>query len=274
MIPVARNQFNWSFHQPNSPSTTPGVAVTPGSGAEGNWAQLATSANIANDVYGIWVNINSGNTTGTQRDLQIDIGVDPAGGTSYTAVISNILASQAAAGAAGGYHYYFPLFVKAGSSVAARAQSNSTSTVRVSAIFYGLPSDPGAAAVGQYSETLGASGNAGTSFTPGNSGAEGSWASLGTTAKNCWWWQLCVGIANSATTSLMYHCDLAAGDASNKHIIIENMRLYLPGTAEQTGSPLMMGSYEVPAGATLYVRGTCSGTAATGFSATAIGIGG
>lgn len=274
MIPVAKNQFNWAYHQPNNPSTTPGVSVTPGSGAEGSWAQLASSANIANDVYGIWVNINSGNTTATQRDILIDIGVDPAGGTNYTAVISDILASQAAAGVAGGFHFYFPIAIKAGSSVAARARSNSTSTVRVSAIFYGLPSDPGAAAVGQYSETLGASGNAGTAFTPGNSSAEGSWVSLGTTAKNCWWWQLCVGIANSATTSLMYHCDLGVGDASNKHIIIENQRLYLPGTAEQTGMPLMMGSYEVPAGATIYVRGTCSGTAATGFSATAIGVGG
>jgi hypothetical protein len=73
----------------------------------------------------------------------------------------------------------------------------------------------------------------------------------------------------------MYYVDLAYGDASNKHLIIENQPLCLPGTAERVGMPLAFtGYWEVPSDGTLYVRGACSGTAVTGFSAVAIGVGG
>lgn len=270
-----RNAWNWAYHTTGSPSTTPGVVVTPSSGSEGSWVALASSANIAQDVYGVFVHINAGNTTATQRDIIVDIGVDPAGGTSYVSVISDILCSQASAFLNGGLSFYFPLFIKAGSSVGARARANSTSTVRVDTIFYGRPSHPESVFVAQYSETIGVSGNAGTGFTPGNSGSEGSWVSLGTTTRTLWWWQLGVGIANGTTTALAYYIDLATGDASNKYMIIENHRIILPGTAEQTTNiRLPVGFWEVPAGGTLYVRGTCSGTAVTGFSAIAIGVGG
>lgn len=268
-----RNSFNWRSFTTSTPSTTPGTAITPGSGAEGSYAQIASA--LTNDVYGFMLWINAGNTTGTQRDILVDIGVDPAGGTSYTAVINNLLVSQAAAALNGGVWFYFPFFIKAGSTVGARARSNSTSTVRVAGVFYGLPTHPETCPVGQYSETIGASGNAGTSFTPGNSGAAGAWASLGTTTWPCWWWQLGVGIANTTTTALAYLIDLAYGDGTNQVMIFEKLPILLPGTAEQTTKPLTVDGFkEVPAGATLYVRGSCSGTAVTGFSATAIGIGG
>jgi len=73
----------------------------------------------------------------------------------------------------------------------------------------------------------------------------------------------------------MYHIDLAYGDATNKTLIIENQKILLSGTAEATARPLDMMSFsDVPAGSTLYVRGTCSGTSVTGFYAKAYGIGG
>ena len=72
----------------------------------------------------------------------------------------------------------------------------------------------------------------------------------------------------------MYFFDLAYGDATNKHIIIENLPQFNPGTAEMSGNPLWLnGFWEVPAGGTLYVRGSASGTRQT-TEAVAVGIGG
>jgi hypothetical protein len=210
----------------------------------------------------------------------MDIGVDPAGGTSYTAVISNIVCGGSANHTDGSIQLYFPLGIKSGSSVAVRIQgSNATAgTVRVQVIFCGKPSNPEAIRCGCFSETIGTITNSlGVSFTPGNSGAEGTWVSLGTTSKAMWWFQLCVQIDNGTTTSLAYHMDLAWGDGSNKHMIVENMRVVFSGTSERmayVAFPPTECFANVPAGSTLYVRGTCSGTAETGWNAVAVGIGG
>jgi hypothetical protein len=241
----------------------------------GSYAQLASGANLARDVYLIRLWVHAGNTSATIRDILIDIGTDPAGGTSYsqTVGLNQIFCPQASNAVDGGYWMEFPLFIKAGSSVGARAQSNSTSTVLVGAIFFGLPSNPEMAAVGQYSETLGVSGNGGTPYTCGSSGAEGSWTSLGATTRNCWYWVLCCGHNVGTTTAQMYYTDLAVGDGTNYHLIIENQPHFNPGTAEKTGAVRLGGFWEVPAGSTLYVRGSASGTAET-TEAVAVGIGG
>jgi hypothetical protein len=217
----------------------------------------------------------AGNSSGAQRDYIIDIGVDPAGGTSYVAKINNILAHQASNAADGGRWFYFPIFIPAGATVGARAQGNGANTIRVHVRAYGRPSHPHLVRTGQYSETVGVSGNGGTSVTPGNSAAEGSWTSIGTTTRPTWYWQLCAGFSGTATTSQMYYVDLAYGDGSGKVMIIENMPLFHPGTAERTGNPLVMDGYcDVPAGATLYVRASASGTSDANFNALAVGIGG
>jgi hypothetical protein len=263
-------------------STTPGAAVTPGaSNAEGAWTQIATAANIANDVYGILLWVVSGSTSATIKDHLLDIGVDNAGGTTYTEKIANIVCGQSSAPMNGGMWFYFPFSIKAGSSVAVRVKgvAATAGSLRVGATFYGKPTDPSTVFAGQYSETIGTITNsAGVSFTPGNSNAEGTWVSLGTTTRMLWWHQLCVQVSNGTTTSLAYKIDLAYGDATNKTMIIENMDVLLPGTAEQTTIPnhnsMIEGFCEVPAGSTLYVRGTCSGTSATGWNAVCVSIGG
>jgi hypothetical protein len=273
------NIFGWKYTNFNTPSTTPGTSVTPGaSNTEGSWTQIASGGNIAYDVYLILLWVSGGNSSSAQKNHLLDIGIDPAGGTSYVERIANIVCGASDAAIAGGRWFYFPFFIKAGSSVAVRIQGDNATagTVRVGMAFYGLPKNPELIKVAQYSETIGTiTGSAGVSFTPDNSGAEGSWVSLGTTTRPLWFWQLCVGISNATITSLMYHTDLAVGDATNKHMIIENQPLFIRGTAETIGNPLNVNGYwEVPAGGTLYVRGSCSGTAVTGFHAVAVGLGG
>jgi hypothetical protein len=273
-------------------TSSPGTSVVPGtSNAEGSFTQIASGANISRDVYWIALWVTGGATSASQKDHLLDIGVDPAGGSSYTAIINNIVCGESpinfgapgvsAASVNGTRQFIFPFYIKSGSSVAVRIQgSNATAgTVRVMAKFYGDPSNPECVIVGQYSETIGTiSGSGGVSFTPGTSGAWGSYASLGTTVSDLWWWQLCVEDSQATASLLAYYVELAYGDVTNKVTI---KREYIQADAtEAIGSPcacnlLFPDSYKpVPAGSTLYVRGMCSGTPVTGWNAVAIGIGG
>jgi hypothetical protein len=275
MLGVGKCGFNWSYSLDTAPSTTPGVSVTPGSGSKGSYVQLASGANLANDCYGLLLWFVAGNTSTGIRDILADIGLDPAGGTTYAQLggINNIFVPQASNAVDGGRWFYFPLFIKAGTSVGVRGQASSTSTFRCMARFFGRPTAPENLAVGTYSETIGVSGNGGTPFTCGNSAAWQSWTSLGTTTRPCWYWQLAWGHNVGTTTAQMYYAELGVGDGTNMITIIPCMPMHNPGTAEKSGNSMFDGYWEVPAGATLYVRGSATGTAET-TEAVAIGIGG
>jgi len=263
-----------------APSATPGTSITPGaSNAEGSWTQVASSGNIADDVFWVRITVHGGSSSATAKNHLLDIGVDPAGGTSYTAVISNIVCGSSGTLLQGGRVFVFPMFIKAGSSVAVRVQGSAgtAGTLTVSAWFMGTPSRPEMERVGRFSETVGTITNSnGVSFTPGDSAAEGSWTSLGTTSSDLWWWQVGVQIDNGGMTNgHIYQIDLAYGDASNKIMILENIWMLIPATTEIIVSSEQYFAYrDVPAGSTIYIRGSCSGTASTGCNAVAIGIGG
>lgn len=281
MLGTSQCRLSLIYTNQDAPSTTPGTSVTPGAAnAEGSWTEIASAASIAADIYALRLLISGGSSNNASKEHLLDLGIDPAGGTGFAQKIANILCGSSSNAVDSGRQYYFPFFIKAGSSVAVRIQgSNGTpGTVRVMAEFFGNPTQPPLIRAGVYSETIGAITNSsGVGFTPGNTGAEGAWQSLGTTVNPLWWWQLAVGIDQSATTALMYFMDLAYGDAGNKVFILRNHRVHFPGTAERTSSLLECSPScycDVPAGATLYVRGSCSGTAVTGFNAVAIGIGG
>ncbi len=269
---------NWG----TNPSATPGTSVTPGaSNAEGSWTQIASSANIAQDCYWLYLQVSGGATSAAAKPQLLDIGVDPAGGTSYTAVISNLaVGASPLLTAAGLRPFVFPLFIKAGSSVAVRVQgANATAgTVRAIARFYGQPSNPAAVPTGMFSQTFGTITNSnGASFTPGNA-ADGSWVDLGAVTLPLWWFQLGYQIDNGTITAEYTYVEVAFGDASNKHTILKTM--HGGTTGETCGLAVVpcLGLYEayrpVPAGANIYVRGRCNNAPDTGYNATVIGIGG
>lgn len=266
----------------SNPSATPGTSVTPGaSNAEGSWTQIASSANIASDVYGFSLQIAAGATSAAQKDHLVDVGVDPAGGTSYTSIIDDIVCGASPAFTVAGIRmFYFPYFIKSGSSVAVRVQGNNATagTVRAIARFYGAPSVPEAFRTGHYSESLGTiTGSAGVSFTPGNA-ADGSWVSLGTSARDLWWFQPGYGISNATITAEYTYIEYAWGDASNKRRIFQVM--HVGTTGETVGLKMQehllpwLAYHPVPAGSTFYVRGRCNNAPDTGYHANLIGIGG
>lgn len=272
------NKFNFRFNNYGAPSTTVmGTSVTPGaSNAEGSWTQIATSGNIARDCYGLLLSVNNGATAGEAKNHLLDIGVDQAGGSSYTAVISNIVCGGSSST---GDAFYFPIFIKNGSSVAVRIQGShaTAGTVRILAEFYGSPSRPEMVQAGTFSETIGTITNSnGVSFTPGDSGAEGSWVSLGTTSRRLWWWQPGIQIDDPTNNTLSAgYFDLAFGDATNKQMIFENIIMVIPTTGETRTKLLCSQGYcDVPSGSELFIRGSWATAAPSGFNAVAIGIGG
>jgi len=268
---------NWGAN----PAATPGATFTPGtSNGEGTYAALVTAASVTQDCYWMALRISDWASTG-DRSALMDIGVDPAGGTSYTTVIDNVVCGNMPTVAVlPGKRFLFPLFVKSGSQIAIRFQvANATAnTIRAQVKLYGQPSRPEAFPVGMFSETIGTITNSGgQSFTPGNAG-DGGWQSLGTTAKAMWWWQLCTQVTNATVTAEYCYVDLAYGDASNKHIITRQM---LGGTTAEFSSDIFTHNLSfvecyrpVPAGATLYVRGRANNAPDTGYNAVAVGIGG
>lgn len=269
---------NWGAN----PGASIGTSVIPGtSNAEGSWTQIAASSDITQDCFWLYLQIHSGATSAAAKNHLLDIGIDPAGGTSYVSFFDNLVAGcSPSLTTSGAREHCFPIFIKAGSSVAVRIQgSNATpGTVRVAARFYGQPTRPEAVPVGRFAQTFGTITNSlGKSITPGNA-ADGSWADLGAVTNPLWWFQLGYQIDNGTITAEYTYLDVAWGDGSNK---VQMFRVMHGGTtaevcglAAQTQMLACAAYNPVPAGANIYVRGRCNNAPDTGYNVTVVGIGG
>jgi len=272
------NSWGFVYTNQDAGSTTPGTSVVPGAtNAEGSWTEIAGDADITTEIQYCTLFIGQGGSSGQVKNHLLDFGWDPAGGTSYTAFFNNLAcgASGSGLGATYGKPFHFPCKIPAGSAIAVRIQgSNGTAgTVRVLAHFYGKPSRPELWRPAAYSETVGTITNSnGVSFTPGNA-SWGSWASLGTTAKKHFWAQVGMQTDNSAQANDGTHLQMAVGDASNKHIICDWWRMGLTSESEATTLQTPC-TWEIPAGAELWIRGNNNAAPVTGYNATAVLFGG
>lgn len=271
----------WGYQTGNTLTTRPtggaafGTSITPGNNTYGSYTSILAGGSIAYDCYWIEVNINTNNVSAAARDTIVTIGIDTAGGTTYVDFIPDLLGSCASnyGSIQNGIWYNFPLFIPAGSQLAAKASVNNgtVGTLRVSVKLWGQPSRPDAIWYGQSVEAVGvvSATSKGTDVTAGTT-SEGSWTSLGTSAQNCLYWQVGCGINNSAMSNFQYHIDLASGDASNKVIILQDVPVST-STAEALSLQQVAGWLDVPAGGNLYTRAQCSSTAQT-ISVAAYGV--
>lgn len=215
------------------PSAGPGVVVTPGNNAYGSYTEIMAGAAVTHAVYGIWINIHSGLASSQARDLLVTLGIDRAGGTSYTDWIlhlsgscSSLRGGSSTGFSGGGVSYYFEVRLPAGCSIAAKASVNNATvgTVRVMCEVYCKPSRPDLLDIGSFVDTFGATpaSSSGTPVVPGTTD-EGAWVELGTLTRPLKWWEFgfCIndGVFAGANT---YNVDIAIGDASNKQVIIQD----------------------------------------------------
>lgn len=267
----------WSTNA--QPAAAYGTTVTPGQNAMGAFAQLLSGASVTESAYGIAINFNSGNQAGQARDTICDIGIDPAGGTTYTVLIPNLLASMARAYIEGGHgiNYFFPLFIDEGTSIACRASVNNATvnTIRCIVRLLTKPKNLDAVKVGSFVKDFGTvtGSSRGTLITPGTT-AEGAWTQLGSnTVDRLWFWSVGMGVDDATTGNLVQHVDVGAGDATNKRLLIENQPI---GTTinEQMEANIPGAYADVATGVGIFGRAQGSLAADSNTSLIAYGVGG
>ena len=274
------NEFNWTTDNFGATYTDAdfGTSMTTGAAnTKGAAVQLLSA--LAEDVYGIALVFCGGATAAAARQFMADLLVDEGGGTSYSVKIAN-LAVDAPTLYFTGYQYYFPLYIKAGSSIGMQAQCNAaTIDLRCGIKVVGKPSHPHLLQVGTRVETFGAdtATTQGTGITPGTN-AQGSYtASLGTTANDNWWWQLGWLQTDATTFNNAYFFDVKAGDGTNDKLCIEGVAT-TGSTSEQVAKTAFgygMPIRRIVAGSNVYVRSASYSPAApdSGISVCAYALG-
>lgn len=251
-----------------------GTAVTPAVGSKGSW--VTAIASLDADCFGLLICINSNSAASASRNTVVDIGVGSAG--SEIVVIPDLIAGNAVqyTGFGGGLWYWFPVFIPAGSRIALRSQGNGTAAFNVWVQAFQSTPDPAAVRVASYVEAVGMTVPEGVAVTAGTT-AEGSWTLLGTTTKDCWWWQMGVQVsaADTGYSNLGYHADLAEGDGTNYRIILDS-QLFATNSSEQLAKPVTVFGCEqfVPAGRNIYARAQVSSGTPDPLFIAAYGAGG
>lgn len=280
MIISQRNR-GFNYITGNVLSTRPagvfGTSIIPDQNAFGDYTEILGDASVTKDCYGILLCINSIGVSTQATDSLTTIGIDTAGGTSYVDFIPNLLTSAAAGLLAGGIWYYFPLYIPAGTAIAAKGSINNATvgTQNIACWLYGAPIDPSHVVAGQGVESIGitAASSSGTAVTAGEAD-EGEWTSLGTTTKDCFAWQQGIGISDTTMTlANTYAADLSFGDGTNQTMLEQDKLFTVPSVAETlTSRQSLPVFYPVPAGSTIYGRLQCSGTADSSLSMAAYGV--
>lgn len=258
------------------PAAAWGTSITPGNNAYGSYVQLLTAT--IDETYLCRVTINSFTVSAAARDALVTIGVDPAGGSSYTDLIPDLLASCAQIYSAGHVSYEFPIRIPAGATVAAKASVNNATvgTGRVAVTLFGRPSRPELVKAGSFVQAFGSTpaSSAGTSVTPG-AAAEGAWTQLGSALTvPLWHWEYGIGVNNATMTNTIHHTDIGIGDASNKKVVIPN-GVSIEAAAESLIKPRAPHYGLGAVGDIVYVRMQSGpNVAVSGMSVIAYGIGG
>lgn len=263
--------------RPPGSGSTFGVTITPGNNAKGSWVQAIAAAAMAQDTYIIQVELNSSAVSTAIRSTLVDVGVDPAGGTNYSVVIPDLIATACSFTTAGfGVRYTFRLKITAGSSIALRASVNNATvgTLKGMVSCWGQPSIPVRAGVGVRAFGITAATSTGTPIAGGDVGtvSDGAWTQLGTVADDCWQWQLGCGIDNGTMAALGYRAALGIGDSAST-IITGSKFVAQPDARIVTGTteviwldqPALGTVYSAIPGDKVYGKIWCSGTPDTGI---------
>ena len=252
-----------------TPASLHGTTVTPGVlNADGTAAQLLAAQTF--DIYYIVVGLAGYNATGTAMNALADILIDPAGGTAWKVLISGLVC-----GFTGGYTagvqatlmYRFPIYIEAGATIGCQTQVSAASPpsagiTKVTIQAYGPPSRPDVWWCGAGVETLGVTAATSTavSVTPGNTGAYGNWATIGTSTARYGSIQMGLNGVDSNMNAAQYFFQVGR---NNVAIPSHPTMAAATTTLEAVYYSYMYGPTwcDIPSGTALQVRGTCSGTA-------------
>lgn len=258
------NLADTSTNLPSTPSLTPGATVTAGAAnVKGSWAQCIAATPFDSAFIAIAVNNIHTAATATQTLLDIGTGANP----NEVAIINNLLIGQTPgftyASGQNSRTFLFPLFIPRGTRISARCQSLVASkSARVCVAVYsgGSLPFPAFSAVDTLGVTTASS--AGTSVTAGNTGAAGSWTSVGsTTTRGYGGVMMSLQGTGTVITQLAYHYNIGISSAAIPSAGSAYLFATDAGEALSGPWPNLPVLADIPSGAQLQVRGTCSGTA-------------
>lgn len=248
------------------PASVAGTAFTAAANnADGTAAEVL--ADLAFDAHYLIVGIsNISQSTGNAQCL-LDVLTDPAGGTSYGAFIDDLVCGftpDQTVQIGVGCWYHFPIYIPAGSAVAVAARTRHTADIAGHVIMYayGNPSRPEMWWCGQKVESLGinAATSQGTDVTPGASGVDGAWTTIGVSGHRYGAVQYGVNGTDATAANRGYYWEVGHGSTA------------LPGaprgfrTVDTSESGTQIGinqviNCDVASGTTWQLRATSSGTA-------------
>lgn len=271
-MPLIVNAPQFSLYESNLTATPAGAsfgtAVSHPAGGphvkNTSWTQLIAST--AFDAQLVIVTVGANSVSNGDSSTLLDIGIGAS--SSESVVIPDIPAGFASdPSTQGARSTPFPLYIPSGSRLSARTQSiRVTGSVRVLVQLLGGPRYPDAVWCGQQVTAYGADAatSAGTKFTPGNSGAEGTGVSLGTTTAEHK--ALVLGVQGHPDDvtwgSIAYHFDVGIDSASTEWFEADRFFAFGGGTEQVSQGSTWWPIYRpIPSGTELMVRGEASGTA-------------
>lgn len=250
---------------PATPSNaTPGTTVTASATpfTKGAWTALLTT-NF--DVNLVCLHLlNQGAGANNYRTL-LDIGIGPAAGGSEQIILPDLLAGSGLPMTNAGFSrlLMLPLYIPKGLRVSARCASATASrAIEANVWCYAGPRDltaPTFVGADAYGITAGAS--SGTVITPGSTGAESAWTSIGSATSRAYTGLLLMGqgATDTAMAALAYHAE--AGYNSGSPLLGEYF--FLVDATEHYAGPLPPTPMfcSIPSGTQLQVRAESQGTA-------------
>ena len=243
--------------------TQAGTLVTCGAAyTKGSYADLFASTTY--ESYGLWINIGNTGASATRTDAVMDIAIGAAG--SEQIIVPNLLCGWRNVTSVAPMSLFLPLYIPKGVRLSARAGcATASKAIHVEAWLVGGTSD--AAARGNiftgcdaYGVTYTAGTVAsGTSHTPGNTGAESTWANVGSTTTRAYKGALIVpqgSLATTTMTAISYHWELGISSTTIYECYTAS------ATTEMVVGPLpgMPMPCAIPSGAQLQIRAEGSGT--------------
>ena len=243
-----------------SGATNIGETITASStiNPKGAWVELLAATTF--DAFMVYVKCFDPRITATDTSLLVDIGFDPAGGTTYGVLISNVLMGFGSGDTSVHQDFAIPAYIPTGSTVAARIQSviSSETCFVAIAIGGGIPTDnpfPATGLVVTYGAATADSG--GTALVDADANVESAWVELtGATTHP----HRGVAISLQGNTDTMstgrFLLDIASGAAASEVVISENIYI-TTGGGEIVGNkfpPNYIHAVRIPEGTRLAVR--------------------
>lgn len=264
--------FYFANQVDNLTGTPPAATVGTNFTANANNADgsvVAVLSALSFDVHYLIVGIGGINTSTANCQCLLDVVRDPAGGTAWVSFIDDLVCGFTPVPAAGDagiqLWYHFPIYIRTGSSIGVRARTAHTSNIstgRVVMYAYGNPNHPDMWWCGNSVESVGinAASSSGTSVTPGNSGAFGSWTSVGSATTNPFGAiQFGLNGSDSSSLAIGYYWQIGYGSTQ----LPGSPVFYASSTTAEVTARSGFGQIiwcDIPAGTQLQARGTSSGT--------------